>query len=156
MTNGQRRRCRLWETCGKIGIFPSDIKDTRGGAYIIIVPEETTEKLVNEENKTVFRQEGFDIITPVEFNALKSVVVTHVDKIINEYTLEEIKQNVEEKNQFAKVEEVVKITNTGMLVKIRFSSTQMVVRALREGLILLHQRIPPHCVEKVVYVKLSP
>ena len=137
-----RRRPKLWECFSKIGINPTGIKDAKG-AYIAIVQGGMVEKMLTEESKTIFMREGFDIITPIEFNAMRSIVVRHIDKVINEYSDEEIISSIEERNSWAKVESIYKITNTGRLLKIRFHSTTMVKRALEEGLVVLHQHIPP-------------
>ena len=79
---------------------------------------------------------------PLEYSALKTVVVRHVDKVVLEYEEQEIIQSINRNNQWADVESIYRITNTGRLMKIKFKTTAMVSRALTEGLLILQQKIP--------------
>ena len=84
-----RRRPRLWECFGRINVNPTDIKDGNGAYYAIVKPD-CVEEILSEEEKEIFRNEGFNILPPLEYNALKSVVVRHLDKVIAEYSDEEV------------------------------------------------------------------
>ena len=55
-----------------------------------------------------------------------------------------------------KVESVYKLMNTGRMLKIRFSTTEMAERAVREGLVVVYQKIAPRHVEKEIFIKLNP
>ena len=55
----------------------------------------------------VFGEEDFEPLPPIEYSALKSVVVRHFDKSITEFTTNEIKENIEQTNEWATVEQVV-------------------------------------------------
>ena len=92
-----RRRAKLWETFGLIGINPTDIKGGKG-IYYAIIKQEHIESVINNESKQVFNQNGFDIVTPIEFDAMRSVVVRHIDKVIAEYTDEDIIESINHAN----------------------------------------------------------
>ena len=154
-TGEPRRRQRLWECFGRITIFPTDLKDARG-AYYAIINSNDLETVLGENAKQQFKGEGFEILPPLEYAALKSVVVRHVDKMILEYTDAEIISSIEQLNQWAKVDAIYKITTNGRLLKIRFSNTEMANKAIMEGLLVLNQRIPARHTEKEVFVKLQP
>ena len=152
---GHRRRLLLWECFGLIQINPTDIKDGRG-AYYAIIPTNKVEHVITDEVKEIFRKKNFEIITPIEFNSLKSIIVRHIDKAITEYTREEMIAQIQAENDWIKVEDVVHIGNTGRLLKIRLKSVQMVTKALQNGMIVMHQWIPARNIEKEIYVKITP
>ena len=87
---------------------------------------------------------------------MRTVIVRHIDKVITEFSDNEIIQNIETTNEWAKVEYVYKLTDTGRMLKVRFATTEMAARAVREGLLVLYQRIPPRYIEKEIFVKLTP
>ena len=41
------------------------------------------------------------------------------------------------------------------MLKIRFNTTEMAARAVRDGLVVVYQRIPPRYIEKEIFVKLT-
>ena len=42
------------------------------------------------------------------------------------------------------------------MLKVCFATTEMAARAVREGLVVVYQRIPPRYIEKEIFVKLTP
>ena len=46
--------------------------------------------------------------------------------------------------------------NTGRMLKARFQTTEMAERVVRDGLIVIYQKINPRHVEKEIFVKLTP
>ena len=154
-SRGPHRRMRLWECLGRINVNPTEIKDAKG-AYYVIVNQNQVEHIISDNTKQTLRDDGFEVLTPIEFNSLRTVVIKHIDRVINEYSNDEIVDSINTKNTWAEVEEIYKITNTGRLLKVKFKSTNMVRKALDEGMIILNQKIPPRQIEKEIYVKLTP
>ena len=128
---------------GLLGINPTNIKEGGNGIYYVIVPQDKIEKIITEESKQKLRDHKFEINTPIEYNAMRTVIVGHIDKVISEYSDQEIIQNIETTNEWAKVEFVYKLTDNGRMLKVRFTTTEMAARAVREGLVVVYQRIPP-------------
>ena len=114
-TRAPCRRARLWECFGRVGVNPTDLKDAKG-AFYAIVQTDMVEQLLTREVKTTFMEQGFEIMAPIKFHALRSVMVKHIDRVINEYTEEEIIQSIDDKNNWANVESIYNITNTGRLL----------------------------------------
>ena len=52
-TRSQRRRPKLWETFGFVGVNPTEHKEGKGVFYAI-VKEEQVETVINDESKEVF------------------------------------------------------------------------------------------------------
>ena len=153
----QQRRAKLWECFGGLfGINTTNIKDGGNGHYYVIVPEDKIEQIIKEESKQKLRDHKFEIHTPIEYNAMRTIIVRHLDKVVSEYNDKEIINNIEATNEWAKVEFVYKLTDTGRMLKIRFNTTEMAARAVRDGLIVAYQRISPRYIEKEIFVKLTP
>ena len=150
-----RRRPKLWETFGLIGINPTDIKEGKG-IYYAIIKQEHIESVINDESKQVFNQNGFDIVTPIEFDAMRSVVVRHIDKVIAEYTDEDIIGSINHANIWADVDSIVRIHSNGRLLKVKFKSISMAQTAMTEGMVVLHQRINAKNIEKEIFIRLTP
>ena len=92
-TRGERRRPLLWECFGFVGVNPTDIKETRG-VYYVIVGQEELEGILKADSKQTFIEQGFEVLPPIEYNALRTIVIRHIDKVIDEYTDEEIINNI--------------------------------------------------------------
>ena len=151
----QRRRPQLWETFGEVGINPTDIKDGKG-VYYAIVRQEQVELVISEEVKEIFKDKGYDVMIPIEYDSMRSVVIRHIDKVINEYTYQEVTESINNANEWAEVEQIHRILTTGRLLKVKFKSAAMVQNALTQGIIVLHQKINPKNIEKEIFIRLTP
>ena len=152
---GLPRRARLYEILGFYGIHPYKIKQNRS-MYFIVMEDSKIEQALDEKCKESLRQENFIIQTPLEYNALKTIVAKQLDQIIDFYEDEDIIQNIESKNEWCKVESIYKLQTPSKIIKIRFKTTEMAQRALQDGLYILNQKIPSRNIEKEVFIKLKP
>ena len=152
-----KRRSKLWECFGRLGINPTNIKEGGKGTYYVIVPQDKVEKIISNEVKENFRtQYSFEIHTPIEYNAMRTIVIRHIDKVIEEYEDNEIITNIESCNAWAKVESIYRLSNSGRMLKVRFQTTEMAERAIRNGIIVVHQQIASRHIEKEIFIKLTP
>ena len=116
---------------GLAGINSTKIKEGKGIYYAVV--QQKIEEVLKNDVKEQFTSKGFEIQTTIEYNALRSIVIRHIDKAIQEYTDEAIIESINNANQWADVESIYKITETGRLLKVRFKSRKMVITALNEG-----------------------
>ena len=86
---------------------------------------------------------GFEIVAPIEFGAMKTIVIKQIDEMINDYNNEGIKESIEYLNDWARVEEIFKFGTTSKMLKVRFTNTTMVKRAESQGIVVLYQKINP-------------
>ena len=154
-TRSPKRRPKLWETFGLIGINPNQIKDGKGVFYAI-VKQEQVDQILEDESKENFKQNGFEVTQPIEYEAMKSVVVRHVDKVISEYDDDDVIGSINQANTWAQVEKIVRIVANGRVLKVTFKTTAMVQTALDKGFVILHQRINPNNVERELFVRVRP
>ena len=152
---GPNRHHNVYRAFGRIGVSVKKVHDAKG-AFYAIVDDENLEKALTQESKNVFREEGYEVVPPIEYNALKTVVAKNLDYMIDSYTDEEIVDSIESLNTWAEVESVFKIPVTSKMLKIRFKNSQMAQTAIQKGVVILHQYIPPTSIEKEIFVKLVP
>ena len=62
---------------------------------------------------------------------MRTVVIKEIGSMVDDYSVEEIKNNVEDLNTWAKVSEIVKMPTTSKMLKIQFESTHMAQKALQ-------------------------
>ena len=150
-----KRRGELYGLLGKYGIFPLKMHSGQR-VFFPIIRESDLEEILKKEVRDYAKEKGFEIKTPIEYTAMKTVVVKEIDSIIDEFTDQEIIENIERVNDWAKVVELYKFQTTAKMLKIQFETTTMATRALNDGLIILFQRVPPRRIEKEIFVKLLP
>ena len=126
------------------------------GVFNPIVIEEDLENILKQEMANKAKEKGFEILTPIEYGAMHAVVIKEIDSMVDDCSVEEIKNNVEDLNIWAKVSEIVKMPTTSKMLKIKFENTYMAQRALEEGIVILYRRIPPHRIEREIFVRLQP
>ena len=152
---GTGRRSDLYGILGKHGIYPGKMHAGQG-VFFPIIKESEIEEMLKEEVRQEAGGNDFEIVTPIEFGALQTIVVREVDSMIEEYNVGEIAESIQCLNEWAEVVEVYKFATTSKLLKVRFKSTSMVQRALKDGLIILNQRVPARRVEREIFVKITP
>ena len=152
---GEDRVRALWQALGLCKIYPDKIQEGRGALFPIIKAEDL-EKLLTEDSRNKVKQHGFEVVTPVEWEAMKSVVVCELDRSIKSYTEAEIIQMIDHHNGWAKVESVYLFTTNSNMMKIRFKNATMANKADLEGIIVACQSIPAKKVEKEIFIRLDP
>ena len=154
-TGSPKRRSKLWETFGLVGVNPTELKDGKG-VYYAIIKQNQIETLITEDVKHTFRDNNFEITTPIEYDSLRSVIINHIDKAILDYTDNEVVESIHCANEWAKVLEICRIPTTGRLLKVKFESTEMAQYAINNGIVVLHQKINSKNVEREIFVRISP
>ena len=150
-----KRRGELYNVLGKYGIFPTKMHSGQR-MFFPIIYESDLENMLKDELGQYASDKYFEIVVPVEYSAMKTVVVKEIDSMVDEFDDEEIKESIERLNDWAKVVDFFRFGTTSKMVKVQFSSTAMANKAVKEGIIILNQRIPPRKIEKEIFVKLVP
>ena len=102
----------VYGTFGRLGINIKKVHDAKG-AFYVIVSEENLEKILTEENKKECRRQGFEVVAPLEFNSLRTVVVKQLDRMIDDFTDDEMISSIGQDNEWAEVEEVYRLPYLG-------------------------------------------
>ena len=149
------RHHKIYQVLGKLGVCAKKVLDGKG-VFFAITNDDVIESILSDVSKEAFRQEGFEVVPPIEYNSMKTVVVKQLDYMIDSFNDEEIIDSIEILNKWAKVESIYKIPSTSKILKIRFKTQQMAQLALDNGIKILHQYISKWNVEKEVFVRLNP
>ena len=156
LAGGQDRRSQLWTFLGNNGINPWKILDSQR-AYIILINDDWIENILDEDLKKKARDMKYEIITPIEYNSKKTIVVKDVDKELDKYTDQEIKAKIENDNPPIKIQELVTLGNNNYrVIKLRLETVNMAKTAIEKGLLVGNQSIPSRMIESEIFVKLTP
>ena len=63
----------VYRTFGRLGISIKKVHDAKE-AFYVVVSEENKEKILTDENKALCGREGYELVAPIEYNSLKTVV----------------------------------------------------------------------------------
>lgn len=142
--------------CG-LGINFSKCLPTNNDTFVVVCPDEANvDLLISNKTMSTLNKNGFQIAIPPQLKAKKTIVLKSLDKRINKYTEEELKQDIEEKNAWAKVEEVVKFKNIPYMLKIRFQDIKMARKAQEQGLKIKFFSIPSFQIEEEEFIPITP
>ena len=101
---GTKRKNELYGILGTFGVFSGKVHVGKG-VFFPIVKETEIEEMMKDEILEKAKEEGFDIIAPIELGAMKTVIVKEVDSMIDEYSDEEVMASIEALNEWVKVVE---------------------------------------------------
>ena len=118
--------------------------------------DDAIETILNDDSRETFSQEGFEVIPPIEYNSMKTIVVKHLDYMIDSFTDNDIIHSIERLNDWAQVESIYRIPSTSKILKIRLKTQQMAQVALDKVIKILHQHIPKWNIEKELFIRLTP
>ena len=124
--------------------------------FVIITSDENVDKLLSNSMRDKFRRDDFEILTPPEHTANRTFVLRNIDSLITTIDIDELKSDIESRNTWLKVNEIIKIPNAPKILKIQAENTEMVRKATESGILIYNQSIPATSVEKEIFVNLIP
>lgn len=95
-------------------------------------------------------------MVPPPLRAKKSIVLKRLDHEITGYDTDEIKDDLENRNIWAKVEEIVKFRNIAHILKVRFRDIAMAQKAISSGLCLFAYHLSPSQIEQAEFYSITP
>ena len=150
----QHRHNKVYQVLGKLGYVQRKCTVAKG--HSMPSSDDAIETILSDESKETFSQEGFEVIPPIEYNSMKTIVVKHLDYMIDSFADGEMTDSIERLNDCSQVESIYIIPSTSKIMKIRFKTQQMVQVTLDKGIKILHQYIPKWNIGKELFVKLNP
>ena len=97
----EKQKPRLWETFGVVGVNPTEIKEGKG-VFFAIVRQNQIEELITDEVKQTFSNNGFEITVPIDHDSVRSIIIKDVDKVVDKYTNDEIKESIQRSNEWVR------------------------------------------------------
>ena len=149
----------MWKTLEERGINAWEIKKMdHGKTYFVTLDNGNLEKLIAHkeiiENCSLF--DKYAISKPLNYNAMRTVVVQKIDQMHIGRELQELQDTIERQNATLEVEEVIKLPNINHILKIKFKTTLMADICIEEGVKINNQFIPPQYIHKEIFVNLKP
>ena len=154
--NHGNRKVLLWNKLMHNNLLIYKMEEPSRNFFVIISSDEVIEKLLTPKLKEVLRKDDFEVLTPPQFNANRTLVVKNVDSLITSVDPEDLKNDIERRNDWAKVTEVITIPNAPKLLKIRFENASMNKTASEKGILIYNQSFPPSSVEREIFIQLTP
>ena len=149
------RKNVLWNKLMQLNLLIFKLEATTRNAFIIVTSDDILEKLLTEKVKEALAKEEFEVTTPPEYNANRTVVLRNIDSLITEVDQEELKLDIERRNEWIKVVEIIKIPTAPKILKLKLENTEMVNRAIEKGMLVYNQSVPPYSIAKEIYVHLD-
>lgn len=135
------------------GVKVTGFKIIRDGAIVILDNENDIDKLLHDKTEAL-KKKNYEPLIPPEIRAKRTVVLTRIEDIIYENSEQEIHDEIENKQEWAKVTNVYKFPKS-YTVKVTFQSVQMAKKARETGILAFRLSVPPSQIKEEVYVRVS-
>lgn len=112
--------------------------------FTITVKEQDGVKLLKPENTTRLNNDNIKIAVPPELKARRSVFVRKIHPFVGLKTDIELADEIERLQDWAKVENIIKIKDYTHVIKIEFTEPIMAQKATDVGLLIFGQFIAPN------------
>ena len=100
---GPHRRQTLFKCFGMAKVMFKEVKG-KAGTLFAIMQDNYVEEILKEENRQLFRSKQFEVNTPLEYKSKRTVVIKYLDRIIDEYSDEQIMESINSSNEWAQAE----------------------------------------------------
>lgn len=130
------------------------IFQTNEGYKAICKDDRDADKLLTQAAKEEFLKAGIIVIMPPELRAKRSIFVRQVDGEVGIHSAQELKEDIERRNTWARINEVIKIKDYTHCFKIIFHETEMADKAIRSGFLTYDMSITPNQIQKEHFVSL--
>lgn len=128
-----------------------------GDCYVVVcLNEDNVDHLISSNSINVLRSNNFEVVLPPHLRARKCIVIRGIDKDIQKWTEEEMKLDLEARNEWAQIEAVYKMRNIPHMAKIRFQEIAMAKKACDEGLAFHQTHLATHQIEMEEFIPLTP
>ena len=153
---GKDRNKQIWELLGQNNIHPWKVNDNKN-SFIVIVKDEDIERVIAEHVRNKFKDKGFEITVPPEYNSKRTILIKGIDKHFDNIEERKIKESIETRYSHLKVEQVVKLKNDNFRAfKLKLSTIEMAKKIKEQGIIIGNQSFPDHQIEEEIFVALVP
>lgn len=155
----RRNKLKLLEILAPADVYANELYEAHDG-YIINASEREVDTVLESTMTRTLQDQGFFPILPPEIKAKRTIICYKVEQTAFEKTNNDIADEIENKQEWAKVQEAYKFPsgrdniNKNML-KIQFETISMADKAMNHGLRLFNVSIAPHQITKERYVQIT-
>lgn len=140
----------------KLSVRFTKLIDAPDSYVVLCLNEDEVNKVISHNGVAELMKHSFNVIIPPHLKAKKTVILRGLDKEITTLTEEELKRDLEERNNWLKVEEIIKMKNIPYILKVRFEDIAMAHKATEQGVCIQMYHLGKNQVEKEDFIQLTP
>lgn len=118
----------------KAGVKFSKLITTPDSFVVICSDDKSVDTMITAETTKLVKNNEFEAVIPPHLWAWKTVILKGLDKEITEMEETLLKEDIEKRNSWAKVEEVIAMKNIPYMLKVRFEEIAMATKATQQGI----------------------
>ena len=153
-SQGDRKKL-LWTKLMNLNLLVYKVEALSRSGFLIISSDDVIERLKTPSVKENLLRDNFEVVTPLEFQANRTIVLRNIDSIITTIDSDELKEDLEQRNDWLKVQEVIKIPTAPKILKIRTENAEMVRAAEEKGILIYNMSVPPSSISRDTFVRLD-
>lgn len=157
--NDRRTKQLILESLANSNINICNLITTQDGSIVAITATDNdADTLLNYDNMKKLNEAGFDPILPPEVKSRRTVICQRIDEMIYEHSKNDIEDEIEAKNDWAKVKSMFKFPKpyrNQYTIKIEFEDVNMAAKAERDGIRLFNMSIANHQIKREKYTPLT-
>lgn len=140
--------------CNNIGVPFVRLYEIPDGYKAVCRDDEEVDKLLSNTARKEMEKHGLMIITPPEIKAKRSFFIRGMEEDVGENTADDFKNELEDKNPWLVVTDVIKIKNYTHVIKVECQETAMVEKVLNTGLKIFNTSILPDQITREEFVSI--
>ncbi|KAK3892023.1 hypothetical protein Pcinc_004112 [Petrolisthes cinctipes] len=157
--NDRMAKQKLLEALANSNINICNLISTQDGSIVAVTATDNdADTLLNYNNVQELNKAGFDPILPPEVKSRRTVICQRVVELIYEHSKNDIENEIETKNDWAKVKNASKfpkIDRNQYTIKIEFEDVSMAAKAENDGIRLFNMSIANHQIKREKYTILT-
>ena len=142
-------RPTVYEATSKYKVHLTQLKERPNGFEAIVNSQTDVETLLTEKLKTSLSLVNLLPITPKDLVDKRTRFIRGIETHLGQQPAPTILADLKKSNPRLRVEDVIKFPNLDRCIKIVFRDSDSAEKAIKEGIFLGHQRIPPPNVQYI-------
>lgn len=150
----RRSKLKLLEILAPAEVYATALHEAYDGYIVITATDKEVDKILEPAVTQNLKTQGFTPILPQEVKSRRTIICYMVEQTAFENTENDIADEIEYKQDWAKIQSTYKFPNSRNMLKVQFESVSMADKAANQGLRLFHVSIAPHQISKERYINI--
>lgn len=150
------RKSKLRYTVYEQGVKFSRLIEASEAYICVCHSDDDVDLISSNEIINKLKRDSFEVVVPPPLRAKKSIIIRRLDHEITSFSNDEIKAEIEDKNIWSKVDEVVKMKNIAHMMKVRVRDIAMARKAINSELCLFGYHLSTSQIEQEEFFSITP